>query len=144
MSCCGRCESGADAVPLARPHDVQRHSLGRTRRVAEQVEGEGVLDHLDTGVTPHRSHEGPGDLGAGRITSGMRDAIVQVSALASEGDRARLVAVEAGEHSRIARAVALRNEVAQIDGRMDKLNAEKAELEARLSSAGLAVDSGER
>ena len=42
-----RCQGCADAVALPGAHHVQGDALGRPRRVAQQVEGEGVLHDLD-------------------------------------------------------------------------------------------------
>ncbi len=60
----GRGEHRADAVALARAHHVQREALRRAAVVDEQVEGEGVLDHLDPRPSRHGRDEGARDLGA--------------------------------------------------------------------------------
>ena len=58
--------------------------------VAQQVEHERVLDHLDAGGVEHAGDERPLDLGAGGVAAGVRDAVAVVTALAGQ----RQLAVE--------------------------------------------------
>src|SRR5690606_980984 len=64
---------GADAAGLPLPHDVEGDPGGASGGVLQQVEDEGVLDDLDTGVL-ERGEEGAADLRAGRVPAGVRDA----------------------------------------------------------------------
>ena len=89
-----RGQGRADAVALARAHDVQGDALRRPRCVAQQVEGEGVLDDLDAGVELHGRHQRPRDLGSGGVAARVRDAIAQVTALAGQRDGAARIDVE--------------------------------------------------
>ena len=57
---------------------MEGDALSGTRLVAQQVEGEGVLDHLDAWIEPHGSDERPGDLRAGRVAARVRNAIAEV------------------------------------------------------------------
>ena len=80
-------------LPLA--HDVQRQPGRRAVGSRQQVEDERVLDHPDIGRVQHARHERPLDLRAGRVATGVRDAVAVVAALAAEGQRAVGAPVEA-------------------------------------------------
>lgn len=85
---------GADAVASALAHDVERDPAGAALGVAEEVEGEGVLDDLDAGLGQHRLGQGPLHLRAGRVAARVDDAVAVVAALAGELELAVDVAVE--------------------------------------------------
>ena len=65
--------------------------------VGEEVDDERMLDDLDPGVVddpPQRLDEGARDLLAGRVTSGVRDPVAVVPALAGQFDLAIVGAIE--------------------------------------------------
>ncbi len=89
----GRSVDGAHAVVLALAHDVQGDALGTAVGIREQVQDQGVLDDAQGGRT-HRLDERAGDLGARRVTAGVRDATAVVAALTGQRDRSRVGGVE--------------------------------------------------
>ena len=89
-------ERRAYATSLTGAHDVEGDALGGTGAVEEQVEHERILHELDAGIARHRSDQGPGNLGPGRIATRMRDSIVMMAALTGERDGARRISVEPG------------------------------------------------
>lgn len=74
---------GPDAVVLALPHDVQGDTGGAALGVREEVQDERVLDGAHA-PRPHGLDQGAGDLGAGGVTAGVRDAAAVVAALAGQ------------------------------------------------------------
>ena len=77
-----------DAVTLALAHHVQGDPGDAPVGRAQQVDGEGVLDHLDVGSGVDRRHQGPLDLRAGGVSAGMRDPVAVVAALAGQREHA--------------------------------------------------------
>ncbi len=99
----GAAADRAHPVVLALAHDVQRHA-GDTAVVGEeQVDGEGVLDHLDLGGPSHGRDQRALDLGPGGVAAGMGDAVAVVSSLAGQAELAVGVEVEVGARARSAR-----------------------------------------
>ncbi len=86
----------ADPVPLAFVHDVQRDSTGHTGRIAEQVEDDGVLDDVHTRRGQQPRLQGALDLGAGRVSPRVRNAVSTMTALSREGQLPVPGAVEPG------------------------------------------------
>ena len=79
--------------------------------IAQQVDGEGVVDDGDARVGAHGCGEGAGDLGPGGVTVGVQDAAGAVAAFAGQVRRPVRPAVEA--------AAGLAQEVHRLGGRAD-------------------------
>ena len=86
---------GTDAVALPLAEHVQGHPGDAAVVGEQQVDGQGVLDHLDLGRTLDRGDEGALDLGARRVATGVRDPVAVVAALAGQRQLA-VVVVELG------------------------------------------------
>ena len=86
----------ADAVVLALAEHVQGQAGDAAVGGPEQVDGEGVLDHLDLGRPLDGRDERPLDLGARGIAASVGDPVAEVAALASERELAVGVVVELG------------------------------------------------
>ena len=107
---CGEHDDGseccADTVALTLAHDVKGDALSPAISITEQIEHEGPLDELDTRVERDGRYEGSGDLGAGRISTRVRDAIAMVTTLTRECESASGVEIEVrAEADEIAYAV---------------------------------------
>lgn len=74
---------GAHPVVLALAHDVQAHAGRAAVGVRQEVQHERVLDRAHT-TRACRLDQCPGDLRAGRVAAGVRDAPAVVAALAAE------------------------------------------------------------
>ncbi len=85
-----------DAVALPFAHHVQRDAGDPVVIGEQQVHGERVLDDLDLRRTLDRSDQGALDLRAGRVATGVRDAVAVVPALAGQRELAVGVVVEDG------------------------------------------------
>ena len=81
-----RCQNGADSITFTTGHAVHGDSLRCALGIHQQIQNQGVLEDLDSGVTCHRRDESPGDLSAGCITTGVCDPILVVSTLTAEGE----------------------------------------------------------
>jgi hypothetical protein len=86
------------AHPVALPfaHDVQGHAGGPAGVVDEQVEDEGVFDDLDLRRLLQRREQRPADLGPGGVPAGVRDAALEMPALAGQRDVAVGAHIEVG------------------------------------------------
>jgi hypothetical protein len=81
---------GTDPVDLPLADDVDRRPAHPPSGVLEQVDDEGVLDDLDARVIRDAVQgldEGPRDLLAGRIATGVQDAVTMVAAFPGQADR---------------------------------------------------------
>ena len=86
----------ADAVALALAHHVQGEPGDAAVVGEQQVDGEGVLDHLDLGRPRDRGDQRALDLGPGGVAAGVRDPVAVVAALAGQAELAVGVVVEVG------------------------------------------------
>ena len=87
----------AHAVDLSLTDDVEGGPGDPVLLVGKEVDDERMLDDLDPGVVddpPQRLDEGARDLLAGRVTSGVRDPVAVVPALAGQFDLAIVGAIE--------------------------------------------------
>jgi hypothetical protein len=81
------------SVALARTHDMQGHSLRRPCCISEEIKNEGLFDYLDS-CASHRRNKCARDLGPSRVATCMRNAITEVTPLASQRDGARWVKIK--------------------------------------------------
>jgi hypothetical protein len=90
----GTAECGTYAVSLTFTDDVQGDPTSPPGRVGEQVQDECVLDDLDVTCRVHGGNQGPLNLKACRIATGVRDAIAMVAALTGERQYTGILSVE--------------------------------------------------
>ena len=86
----------ADAVADPLADHVQGHPRDAPVLGEQQVDREGVLDHLDLGRSLDRGDQGPLDLGPGGVAAGVRDPVAVMAALPGQRQLTVGVVVEVG------------------------------------------------